>query len=49
MFMFGRMWILGLWIWKSLECFKWGLIGQPTRNTEDSGAKGHLNCLGVLA
>lgn len=25
----GRVWILGLWIWKAVECFKWG---YPSRN-----------------
>jgi hypothetical protein len=28
MLLFGRMWwMLGLWIWKAVECFKWGLVG----------------------
>ena len=35
MFLFERMWILGLWIWKAVECFKWGLMGHPSRNMED--------------
>ena len=35
MLLFGRMWILRLWIWKALECFKWGLVGYPSRNKED--------------
>jgi hypothetical protein len=32
-----------------MECFKWGLMGQPIRNMKDSGAKGHLICVGLLA
>ena len=31
----GRMWIWGLWIWKAVECFKWGLMGHPRKNMED--------------
>jgi hypothetical protein len=30
-----RMWIWGLWIWKTMECFKWGLIQYLSRNMED--------------
>jgi hypothetical protein len=44
MFLFGRMYIWGLWIWKALECFKWGLMGYPRRNMEDNGAGNGLNC-----
>ena len=34
-----------------MECFKWSLMSQPSRNMEDSSAdgEGHLNCVGVLA
>jgi hypothetical protein len=39
------MWILGLWIWKAMECFKWGLIGHPSRNMEDFVARSNLNCV----
>ena len=28
MLLFERMWIFGLWIWNSVECFKWGLMGH---------------------
>jgi hypothetical protein len=35
MLLFGRMWIWELWIWKAMECFKWGLISSPSRNMED--------------
>jgi hypothetical protein len=38
------MWILGLWIWKGLECFKWGLMGNASRNMEDFVAESDLNC-----
>lgn len=26
-----------------MECFKWGLVGQPSRNMEDFAAEGDLN------
>ena len=41
MFLFERMWIWGLCIWKAMECFKWGLMGHPSRNMEDF----NLNCV----
>ena len=28
MFLFG-----GMWIWKAVECFKWGLMNHPRRKT----------------
>ena len=40
---------MGLWIWKAIECFKWGLIDHPSRNREDNGAEGDVNCVGLLA
>ena len=40
---FGGMWIWGRWIWKAVECFKWGLMGHPSRNMENIGAEGDLN------
>ena len=46
--LFRKMYILVLWIWKAMECFKWGL-GQAIRNMEDGGTEGHLNCLCLLA
>ena len=27
-----------------MECFKWGLMGYPRRNMEDSAAVSGLNC-----
>ena len=45
MLLFGRMWILGLWIWKAVECFKRGLMGHPSRNMEDFVAGSNLNCV----
>jgi hypothetical protein len=45
MLLFERMWILGLWIWKAVECFKWGLLGHPGRNMEDFVARSNLNCV----
>jgi hypothetical protein len=48
MLLLGGMWIWGLWIWKAVECFKWGLVGHPSRTMEGSGAEGDLNC-GSLA
>jgi hypothetical protein len=44
MLLFGRMWILGLWIWKAVECFNWGLMGHTSRNTEDFVAESDFNC-----
>ena len=49
MLLFGRMCILVLRIWKALECFKWGLMGQSSRNMEDGDTEGHMNCLCLLA
>ena len=45
MLLFERMWIFGLWIWNSVECFKWGLMGHPSRNMEDFVAGSNLNCV----
>jgi hypothetical protein len=45
MLLFERMWIFGLWIWNSVECFKWDLIGHPSRKMEDSVAGSNLNCV----
>ena len=45
MLLFERMWIFGLWIWNSVECFKWGLMGHPSRNMEDFVAGSGLNCV----
>jgi len=42
MLFFGRM-----WVWKVVECFKWGLMGHPSSNIEDFVAKGNLNCAGL--
>ena len=40
-------WIWGVWIKKAVECFKWGLVGHPSRNIEDTGAEGELNSGGL--
>jgi hypothetical protein len=45
MLLFERMWIWGLWIGKAVECFKWGLMGHPSRNMEDFVAGSNLNCV----
>ena len=45
MLLFERMWILGFWIWKAVECFKWDLMGHPSRNMEDFVAGSDLNCV----
>ena len=45
MLLFERMWILGLWIWNAVECFKWGLMDYPSRNMEDFVAGSNLNCV----
>lgn len=34
-----RMWTVGLRTWKTVGCFKWGLIGCPSRSMGDSGAE----------
>jgi hypothetical protein len=39
MFLFGEMWIWGLWIRKAVDCCKWGLMGLHSRNMEDSGVR----------
>jgi hypothetical protein len=44
MLLFRKMWVLGLWIWKAVGCFKWGLMGYPSRNMEDFVAVSDLNC-----
>jgi hypothetical protein len=44
MLLFGRMLIWGLWIWKAVECFKWGLMGYPSRNMEDFVTESDLKC-----
>jgi hypothetical protein len=44
MLFFGRMWIWGLWTWKAVEYFKWGLMGYPSRNMEDFVIESNLNC-----
>ena len=31
-----------------MECFKWGLVGHPSRNIKDFIVEGDLNC-GSLA
>jgi hypothetical protein len=48
MLFFERMWIWGLWIWKAVECFKWGLVGQPSRNMEDFVDRSDLNCVDLF-
>jgi hypothetical protein len=40
----GRMWIWGLWIWKAVECFKWGLMGYPSGNMEDFVIESNFEC-----
>jgi hypothetical protein len=30
--------------WKAVECFKWGLMGYPSRNMEDFVAESDLKC-----
>jgi hypothetical protein len=44
---FGPMWILRLWIRKAMGCFNQGLMDHNSRNMEDSGAEGDLNCGGL--
>jgi hypothetical protein len=44
MLLFERIWIWGLWIWKAVECFKWGLMCYPSRNMKDFVTESDLNC-----
>ena len=41
--LFREMQIWGLWIWKAVECFKWGLVSHSSRNLEEIGAECDLN------
>ena len=41
MLLFGGIWILRLY--KAVGCFKWGLMGYPSRNMKDV-AEYDLNC-----
>jgi hypothetical protein len=47
MLLFEKMWILGLWIWNTMKCFKWGLMDHPSRNMEDFVAGSNLNCVNL--
>jgi len=47
MFLLGGVWIWGLWIRRIVKYFKHGLMDNPSRNIEDSGAEGDLNCGGL--
>ena len=48
MFLFGRMWIWELWIWKAMECFKWGLMSHLSRKVEDFVPVSDLNCADLV-
>jgi hypothetical protein len=37
--------IWGFWIWKVVDCFKWGLMGYPSRNIKDFVTERYLNCV----
>ena len=39
-----KMWILRLWIWKAVECFKWGFMCYPSRKIEYFIAESNMNC-----
>jgi hypothetical protein len=43
MHLFGGMWILGLWVRKAVESFKWNLMGHSSRSMGDSGAESDLD------
>ena len=30
----GKVWSLGLWVRKAVECFKWSLVNRPSRDME---------------
>lgn len=40
----GRTWILALWIWEAMECFKWQSMGSHSGNIEDIIGEINLNC-----
>jgi hypothetical protein len=42
MFLFAGVLIWGFLIWKAIECFKWVLMGHPSRDMENIGAEGYL-------
>jgi hypothetical protein len=44
----GKVWSLGLWVRKAVECFKWGLISCTSQNVEDRGAERNLDCYGPV-
>jgi hypothetical protein len=48
MLLFERMWILGLWIWNTVKCFKCGLMGHPSRNIQEFVAGSNLNCVDLV-
>jgi len=37
----------GMWIRKSVRCFKQCLMDHPSRSTEDSGAENDSKCVGL--
>ena len=43
MFLVERMWILKFWIWKGVECFKWGKMWNTFRDMETFIAEGNFN------
>lgn len=48
MLLFERIWTLGVWIRKTIECFNCCLLDYPNRNMVDSGAKCDLINYGCL-
>jgi hypothetical protein len=44
MLLFGKIWILGIWIWKAMKCLRCGLVYHPSWNMEDFVTKGDLIC-----
>jgi hypothetical protein len=44
MLLSGRIWILGLRIWRTVECFKWSLMGYASKNRKGFIAEINLNC-----
>jgi hypothetical protein len=43
MLLFGGMYIWGLRLRKAVECFKWNLMNQLSRNIKDNSLDGDLN------
>ena len=48
MHLFGGIWTLEFWVWKTTNALKHCLMCHTSRNIEDSGAKSYLNDGGLI-